>query len=231
MSAKKRLTFIAIISSLVSATAVAFILGMLSAESTIVTPQPSHWARSLEGECLPNPHQVTPTVYRGGRPTTAGMRQLKAMGVKTVINLRSFNSDRDEIGNTGLAYEHIDMKAWHPERKEIIRFLQIITEKACIPAFVHCQRGAHRAGLMCAISRLAVCGWTKEEASREMTQGGFGYHGVWTDSIKFVDDLNIDAMKKQVRMEIVGSQQPVESRDKAQQCGGNLDYTLRGAES
>jgi protein tyrosine/serine phosphatase len=125
------------------------------------------------------------------------MRQLKAMGVKTVINLRSFNSDRDELGGTGLGYEHICMKVWHPEREDIIRFLHIATDKDRTPAFVHCQHGADRTGLMCAIYRVAVCGWTKDEAIREMTQGGFGYHTVWTNLVKFIKDLDIDGIKKQ----------------------------------
>jgi hypothetical protein len=39
------------------------------------------------------------------------MRNLKAMGIETVVDLRLFHSDRDEIGDTGLAYEQIYMKA------------------------------------------------------------------------------------------------------------------------
>jgi protein tyrosine/serine phosphatase len=125
------------------------------------------------------------------------MQQLKTMGVKTVINLRSFNSDGDKLGNTGLEYEHICMKAWHPEREDIIRFLYIVIDKNRTPAFVHCQHGADRTGLMCAIYRVTVCGWTKEEAIREMTQGGFGHHAVWTNLVKFIKDLDIEGIKKQ----------------------------------
>jgi len=39
------------------------------------------------------------------------MKNLKSIGIETIVNLRSFHSDRDEIGNSGLAYEHITMKA------------------------------------------------------------------------------------------------------------------------
>jgi protein tyrosine/serine phosphatase len=194
---KKRVAFIVIILSLMGVSAVALILGVFSGDSTSITPRPSHWARPLQQEGLPNLHQVTPTLYRGGQPTAAGMQQLKAMGVKTVINLRSFNSDRDELGDTGLGYEHIYMKAWHPEREDIIRFLQIATDKDRTPAFVHCQHGADRTGLMCAIYRVAVCGWTKEEAIREMTQGGFGHHGIWKNIIRFIEELDCDAIKKE----------------------------------
>jgi protein tyrosine/serine phosphatase len=119
------------------------------------------------------------------------------MGVKTAINLRSFNSDRDQLGDTGLGYEHICMKAWHPEREDIIRFLHITTDKNRTPAFVHCQHGADRTGLMCAIYRVAVCSWTKEEAIREMPHGGFGHHTVWANLVKFIQDLDIEGIKRQ----------------------------------
>jgi len=100
------------------------------------------------------------------------MRNLKKLGIRTIINLRSFHSDRDEIGETGLAYEHIYMKAWHPEDKEAVRFLQIVTDSKRTPVLVLCQHGADRIEAMIAIYRIAVQGWSKEEAIREMTEGG-----------------------------------------------------------
>jgi protein tyrosine/serine phosphatase len=197
---KKKVAFIAITLSLISAFIIAYILGMRSQEE-IITPRPSHWAQPLQREGLPNLHQVTSSLYRGGQPTAAGMRQLKAMEVKTVVNLRSFSSDRDEIGDTDLAYEHIYMKAWHPEREEIVRFLQIVTDKDRTPVFVHCQHGADRTGLMCAIYRVAVCGWTKEDAIREMTHGGFGHHTIWKNIIRFIEDLDIDEIKEEAAID------------------------------
>jgi len=203
MFAKRPVIFIAIIFLFLGTLAVALISGVRSGASTTATPRPAHWATPLQRKGLPNLHQVTPTLYRGAQPTAVGMRQLKAMGIKTVLNLRSFNSDREELGDTGLAYEHICMKAWHPEQEDIIRFLQITTDKSRQPIFVHCQHGADRTGLMCAVYRVAVCGWTKEEAIREMTQGGFGHHTIWTNLVKFIRDLDIDAIKKEAGFEAV----------------------------
>ena len=34
------------------------------------------------------------------------------------------------------------MKAWHPEEKEVARFLQIVTNPGRMPVLVHCQHGA-----------------------------------------------------------------------------------------
>jgi protein tyrosine/serine phosphatase len=197
MSARRRLYRIVIITSVMGALVATYLLASTAQDSTNSTPRPAQWAQPLQREGLPNLHQVTPILYRGAQPTAAGMRQLKAMRVKTVVNLRSFNSDREELGDTGLAYERIYMKAWHPEREDIIRFLGIVTDKSRAPFFVHCQHGADRTGLMCAIYRVAIEGRTKEEAIKEMTEGGFGHHTIWTNLVQFIKDLDIDAIKRQ----------------------------------
>jgi protein tyrosine phosphatase (PTP) superfamily phosphohydrolase (DUF442 family) len=129
------------------------------------------------------------------------MRNLKQKGIQTVVNLRSFNSDQKEIGTTGLGYEHIYMKAWHPEREEVVRFLRIVTNTKRGPVLVHCQHGSDRTGSMCAIYRVAVQGWTKEEAILEMTEGGFGFHEVWKDLSKWIAELDIESIKKEAGIE------------------------------
>jgi protein tyrosine phosphatase (PTP) superfamily phosphohydrolase (DUF442 family) len=125
------------------------------------------------------------------------MRNLQGRGIVTIVNLRSFHSDRDEIGNTGLAYEHIYMKAWHPERKEAVRFLHIVTDPKRTPVLVHCQHGADRTGTMIALYRVAVQGWSKDDAIREMTTGGFGFNEIWTNLPDWVRDLDIDALRRE----------------------------------
>ena len=163
---------------------------------TATSTRNAAWAVPLQVPGLPNLHKVSDSLYRGAQPTAEGMRRLKAMGIRTVVNLRSFHSDRDEIGDTGLAYEHIYMKAWHPEDKEVVRFLQIVSDENRTPVFAHCQHGADRTGTMCSIYRIAVQGWTVEDAVTEMTQGGFGFHGVWQNLIAYIRDLDIDRIKR-----------------------------------
>ena len=85
-----------------------------AAETAPSAARPAAWAEPLELTGVPNLHKVSDALYRSAQPTAEGMRNLKELGVKTIINLRSFHSDRGEIGETGLGYEHIYMKAWHP---------------------------------------------------------------------------------------------------------------------
>jgi len=159
-------------------------------------PRPAEWAAPLDRPGLSNLHRVSEDLYRGAQPTAEGMRQLKAMGIKTVVNLRELHSDRDEIGDTGLAYEDIRMTPWDPDDDEVVRFLQIVTDKARTPVFVHCQRGSDRTGLMCAIYRMVVEHWGREEAVAEMTQGGFGYAGLWKPLVDYLREADLDQLRR-----------------------------------
>lgn len=164
------------------------------------TNRSASWAVPITLEGVSNLHKVSDALYRSAQPTEAGMQRIKEFGVKTVINLRSFHSDREKIGRTDLAYERIYMKAWHPEREEAVKFLKIVTDTNRTPVLVHCQHGADRTGTMCAIYRIVVQKWTKEEALREMRDGGFGFHEVWANLPAWIEKLDIEALKKDAKI-------------------------------
>jgi protein tyrosine phosphatase (PTP) superfamily phosphohydrolase (DUF442 family) len=183
--------------------------------------RPASWARPIALEGVPNLHQVSANLYRSAQPSALGMKNLKAKGIETIVNLRSFHSDRDEIGGTGLGYEHIYMKAWHPERKEVVRFLQVVTHEKRPPVLVHCQHGADRTGTMCALYRVAVQGWSKEEAIREMTQGGFGFHEVWQNLPGWIEELDVESIKQDAGIETSTEQTP--TGDSLDAASGDAD--------
>ncbi|MDO9071581.1 MAG: tyrosine-protein phosphatase, partial [Deltaproteobacteria bacterium] len=144
-----------------------FLLTWVGCASTPTANRPETWAQPVKLEGVPNLYRVSGELYRGDQPSAQGMQNLKNLGLKTILNLRSFHSDRGEIGDTGLAYEHIYMKAWHPEEEDVVRFLKIVTDPKRAPVLVHCQHGADRTGTMIAVYRIAVQGWSKAEAIRE----------------------------------------------------------------
>ena len=160
-------------------------------------PAAPTWAKPMTLPGVPNLHQVSENLYRGAQPSARGMAELHKLGIKTIVSLRSFHSDRDEIGQLPLGYEHITMKTWHAEDKEVIRFLRIVSDESRQPVFVHCQRGADRTGTMCAIYRVVVQGWTKEQAIAEMTQGGFGFYEAWQNLIETVRNLDSEHFREQ----------------------------------
>ena len=180
----------------VIAVASVFLLTGLAWVAPPIPDRPKTWAQPVKLAGVPNLYRVTDELYRGDQPSTIGMQNLKKLGIKTIVNLRSFHSDRDNIGETGLEYEHIFMKVWHPEEEDAVRFLQIVTDPKRSPVLVHCQRGADRTGAMIAVYRLAVQGWSKEEAIREMTGGGFKFRQTWENLPEWIQKLDIDSIKR-----------------------------------
>ncbi|MCX7044983.1 MAG: dual specificity protein phosphatase family protein [Candidatus Sumerlaeota bacterium] len=162
-----------------------------------ITTRPATWAQPLLGKPgLKNFYIVSDGLYRSSQPESEGFAEMKKLGVKTVINLRTFHSDRKETKTAGLGYEHIYMKAWHPEDEDVVKFLKIVSAKDRGPFLVHCQHGSDRTGLMCAIYRVAIQGWTKDEALAEMTKGGYGFHPIWINLKSYFDKLDIEKIKK-----------------------------------
>ncbi len=159
----------------------------------------STWAPKLSRPGLPNLHRVSDSLYRSAQPTAEGMREARALGIKTVVNLRSLHSDRGALAGTGLGYVHLHVKAWHPEVEDVIAFLKVVTDPARTPVLVHCQHGADRTGLMVAVYRVVVQGWRVEEAIAEMKGGGFGYHRVWKNLPKFLRRLDWDRLRRVIR--------------------------------
>jgi len=158
--------------------------------------RPSKWAQPVKIDGVQNLFKVSDNLYRSEQPTAEGFKNLKKLGIKTVVNLRAFHTDSTLLRNTGLEYEHIYMKSWHAENDDAVKFLKIVTDPKRTPVVVHCQHGADRTGTMCAIYRLAVQDWTKEEALKEMTEGGFGFHEVWANLPEWIKNMDIEKIKK-----------------------------------
>lgn len=152
-------------------------LRMPRAATTVAAGRPL--AQPLVRPGLPNLHRVSPELYRGAQPTAEGMAQLRALGVRTVVNLRANHSDADKLAGTGLRYVAIPVTAVGIGDDHVARFLRVAADPAAQPVFVHCQHGADRTGLMVAMYRVAVQGWEREAAIDEMLHGGFRFHGIY----------------------------------------------------
>ncbi len=157
----------------------------------------SKWAVPVKVDGVPGLFRVTPNLYRSGQPTFQGLINLKAMGIKTIINLRDFHSDREEVLAAGLEYERIHMKAWFPLEEVAVRFLTIVNDPARTPVLVHCWLSSDRSGTLIAIYRIAVQGWTKQEAIKEMTEGDYGFHRELIDLPFWVNIADIERIKRE----------------------------------
>ena len=90
---------------------------------------------------MPGPSQRQ-RVLSGAQPTAEGFTELKKMGVKTVVNLRSFHSDRRKLRGTGLRYAHIYCKAWHPEDEDTVDpFIHVVATTSTTGTVIVAGRG------------------------------------------------------------------------------------------
>lgn len=154
------------------------------------------WAQPIAMSGLPNLNIISDNLYRGAQPTAEGFKALKKMGVKTVVSLRAGDSDKKLIGATGLAYENIPCRVWRIKDENVAKFLKIATDTARHPVFLHCEHGSDRTGIMCAAYRIVIQGWTKDDAIKEMKEGGYGYHAIWINLARHIKGMDIDAIRK-----------------------------------
>jgi tyrosine-protein phosphatase SIW14 len=129
---------------------------------------------------LPNFHQVNQQLYRGGQPKDGGLRKLKDLGVKTIVNLRGEDARTRAEGEAalslGLRYYNISLAEFsRPKDEEVERVLDIINDPENQPIFIHCRRGKDRTGTIVACYRISHDGWTAKQAKDEAGRYGLGW--------------------------------------------------------
>lgn len=130
------------------------------------------------GNGLPNLIRVSDRLYRGGQPSRQGLRRLKEMGIKTVVNLRSSGGMKDreeeECHKLGLHYEHLRMPAFgHVPEAVVKRFFELVENPDTSPVFIHCLTGTDRVNVLCALYRIRHQHWSAQKAYEEMKRTGF----------------------------------------------------------
>jgi protein tyrosine/serine phosphatase len=184
------------------------VAGCASVTPSASGPRPATWAIPVAASPgLPNLHRVNATLYRSAQPTKEGFAFLDArtslsnadQPIKAIVSLRAFNDDKPLVPeSSGLRLEQIRFKTWHPEDEDVVKFLRIATTPSLQPVLVHCQHGSDRTGTMVAIYRIAYEGWTKTQATDEMINGGFGFHPMWQNLLRYIQELDVNAIKAQV---------------------------------
>jgi protein tyrosine/serine phosphatase len=140
--------------------------------------QSDHKADVLPKIKIENFGKISDNYYRGAQPKGQDYADLAALGVKTVVNLTSDDSDASEkamVEKAGMKYVQIPMTTHEPPTPgKITQFLGLATNPESTPIYVHCVGGKHRTGIMTAIYRMSDGGWTADQAFKEMKQYKFG---------------------------------------------------------
>ena len=126
--------------------------------------------------------KVNDNYFRGSQPTQPQVAALKAMGVKTIIDLRRdyIPAERQWASESGLNYFNLPLLPGRAATKEQTEyFLRLVNDHANAPVYVHCKGGKHRTGAMTAVYRITHDGWTAQRAFEEMKQYDFedGFFG------------------------------------------------------
>lgn len=175
--------------------------------------RPLNWAQPVGKtqlhQGLPNLFQVSPVLYRSAQPTAEGLNLLNQnlavsyglpKEIKTVVNLRNNEGDGALVIPTGVRYEQIPFDTWQVKETDVVRFLKIVRNPNNQPVLLHCKHGADRTGMMTAIYRIVEQGWRKQDAIAEMTQGGFGYHPIWSNLIRYIEHMDVVDIQRKVTL-------------------------------
>jgi len=171
--------------------------------------RPANWATAVAGvEGLGNLFQVSPELYRSRQPSTGALKNIlaqhpftdRAQPIRTVIALRvEDGGDGAVFGRSDTVhYEWLKFSPFSPKDQDVLTFLRIVTDKPSQPVLVHCAQGSDRTGMMVAIYRIVVQGWSKDDALKEMVEGGYGFHPFFQDLVRYVRQLDVDALKTQL---------------------------------
>ena len=125
---------------------------------------------------IDNFFRVNQQVCTGGQPTPEQLTNLKAQGIRAVINLREAEeydiaAEAAQARELDLLYVSIPVRTAAPQDEQVAAFLKATAAPNIFPAFIHCGSG-NRVGAFWMIRRVLVDGWTAEKAEAEAKQIG-----------------------------------------------------------
>ncbi|WP_405414552.1 dual specificity protein phosphatase family protein [Maribacter sp. Asnod1-A12] len=157
--------------------------------------------KKVESNNFHNLYRINESVYRSEQPSKKGMKELKALGIKSILNLRRQQTDVKKIKGLDLQLDRIPLKAATLDFEAIYKTLNSL-QQAEKPVLVHCWHGSDRTGTIIAAYRMVFENWGKEKAINEFIDKPFGYHKTrFPNLVTLLDTLNVDLLKKKLKLE------------------------------
>ena len=173
-------------------------------------PPPPHWSQRVEKAGLEDVavFRRCDQLYHGAQPTPEEFQALKRqLGIRTVVNVRRTHSDEKVVETLGMKYISIPIAPWSLKEEHTVEFLKVMRDPDHWPVYVYCWYGGDRSNTLAAMYRVAAQGWCKDEAIREMTEGGNYFHFVWQNQVGSVRRLDVERVRRQI-----GLDQPIADR-------------------
>jgi tyrosine-protein phosphatase SIW14 len=152
-------------------------------------------AATISNIQIDNFGRVNANYYRGAQPEGRDFADLKAFGIKTVIDLTQDGDSQEPatVQRLGMKFYRIPMTTHEPpSAAKIAQFLKLVENPANQPVYVHCQGGRHRTGVMTAVYRMTDEGWTPSRAFAEMKQYKFGADFLHSEFKDFVYSYHVE---------------------------------------
>ncbi|WP_455920954.1 phosphatase domain-containing protein [Pseudomonas putida] len=168
-------------------------LGLAGACVAADPQRPAHWAQPVQAQY--NLYQMSPTLYRSALPDEKAVPLLGQLQIKTVVSFLP-ESDAQWLKESPITQVQLPMRTVHADDAQIIAALRAIqTAEAKGPVLIHCKHGLDRTGLVSAMYRVVVQGWSKQEAVAEMTQGGFGDVKRMKYGVDYINDVDVESVR------------------------------------
>jgi protein tyrosine/serine phosphatase len=135
--------------------------------------------------------QLDENFYRGARPKSDELKNLAALGIKTVIDLTDNSREREQpaVEAAGMRYVNIPIvDRSYPSVEQVDAFLKVVNDPATGKFYVHCAGGRHRTGIMAAVYRFNHDNWNYDQAYAEMKQYDFYTSNGHGKQLDFVQD-------------------------------------------
>ena len=171
---------------------VALLHGIAARAADATPSRPAEWAQPVEAQF--NLFRMSPTLYRSALPDRSAVPLLNDLHVVTVINFLP-DADSDWLSAPGIKQVQLPYRTNHVDDSDVLKALRAIqSAEADGPVLMHCKHGSDRTGLMAVMYRVVVQGWSKEQALKEMTEGGFGDSQHFHDSVRYVMQADVDRL-------------------------------------
>jgi protein tyrosine/serine phosphatase len=146
---------------------------------------------------LDNMYRVDEGVYRSEQPDREQFVALEKYGIGEILSLRYWYSDKKYVKGLNLTVHRVRMNAHDINDYDVVTALRIIKNRKS-PILIHCHHGSDRTGVIVAMYGIVFGNRSKQDVIDEMINGGFGFHRIYVNILKYIENVDIDKIKKQL---------------------------------
>lgn len=159
--------------------------------------RPAAWAQPVDTAF--NLYRMSPTLYRSAMPRGQDVALLEKLGIHSVLTFTK-PDDKAWLGDAPLQVLRYPTHADRVDDADVIAVLRLLqSAQQQGPVLMHCSHGRDRTGLFGAMYRIVIQGWSREDALKEMIDGGFGHEDDMQPAIRYVQKADVEAIRSALR--------------------------------